>query len=98
MVDNILEQFLLTTLKRKFSIFLIFGGLVTTYLALDKVAELNGQHGLVDGFNYMINQSGDHFHMILKKDNASFPSLPGLTVLLGGMWIVNLNYSKILNS
>ncbi len=73
-------------------IFLIFGGLVTTYLALDKVAELNGQHGIVEGFNYMMNQSGDHFHMILKKDNANFPSLPGLTVLLGGMWIVNLNY------
>jgi solute:Na+ symporter, SSS family len=73
-------------------VFLIFGGLVTTYLALDKVAELNGQHGLVDGFNYMLDQSGDHFHMIFKKDNSNFPSLPGLTVLLGGMWIVNLNY------
>ncbi len=73
-------------------VFLIFGGLVTTYLALDKVAELNGQHGMVQGFNYMMNQSGDHFHMIFKKDNANFPSLPGLTVLFGGMWIVNLNY------
>jgi solute:Na+ symporter, SSS family len=73
-------------------VFLIFGGLVTTYLALDKVAELNGQSGIVDGFNYMYNQSGDHFHMIFKKDNPNFPSLPGLTVLLGGMWIVNLNY------
>lgn len=73
-------------------VFLIFGGLVTTYLALDKVAELNGQSGVVEGFNYMYNQSGDHFHMIFKKDNANFPSLPGLTILLGGMWIVNLNY------
>jgi len=73
-------------------VFLIFGGLVTTYLALDKVAELNGQHGMVQGFNYMMDQSGDHFHMIFKKDNDNFPSLPGLTVLLGGMWIVNLNY------
>ena len=73
-------------------VFLIFGGLVTTYLALDKVAELNGQHGMVDGFNYMMSQSGDHFHMIFKKDSPNFPSLPGLTVLLGGMWIVNLNY------
>lgn len=73
-------------------VFLIFGGLVTTYLALDRVANLNGQHGVVDGFNYMMSQSNDHFHMILKKDNANFPSLPGLTVLIGGMWIVNLNY------
>lgn len=73
-------------------VFLIFGGLVTTYLALDKVAELNGQHGMVEGFNYMLNQSGDHFHMIFKKEDANFPSLPGLTVLFGGMWIVNLNY------
>jgi SSS family solute:Na+ symporter len=73
-------------------VFLIFGGLVTTYLALDKVAELNGQQGMVQGFHYMMDQSGDHFHMIFKKDNANFPSLPGLTVLFGGMWIVNLNY------
>lgn len=73
-------------------VFLIFGGLVTTYLALDKVAELNGQSGMIQGFNYMMDQSGDHFHMIFQKDSPNFPSLPGLTVLLGGMWIVNLNY------
>jgi SSS family solute:Na+ symporter len=73
-------------------VFLIFGGLVTTYLALDKVAELNGQHGMIQGFHYMMDQSGDHFHMIFKKDSPNFPSLPGLTILLGGMWIVNLNY------
>lgn len=73
-------------------LFLILGGLVTTYLALDRVAELNGQQGVMNGFNYMMSQSNDHFHMILKKDNPNFPSLPGLTVLFGGMWIVNLNY------
>jgi SSS family solute:Na+ symporter len=73
-------------------VFLIIGGLVTTYLALNRVAELNGQTGIVDGFNYMMSQSDDHFHMILTKENENFPSLPGLTVLFGGMWIVNLNY------
>jgi SSS family solute:Na+ symporter len=30
--------------------------------------------------------------MILKQDNPHYISLPGLTVLIGGMWIVNLNY------
>ncbi len=73
-------------------VFLIFGGLVTTYLALDRVAELNNQHGVVDGFNYMMSESNDHFHMIFDQKNSNFPSLPGLTVLFGGMWIVNLNY------
>lgn len=72
--------------------FLILGGLVTTYLALNKVAALNGQTGIINGWHYMVSQSNDHFHMILKKDNSNYPSLPGLTVLVGGMWIVNLNY------
>jgi SSS family solute:Na+ symporter len=30
--------------------------------------------------------------MIFKKDNPNYVSLPGLSVLIGGMWIVNLNY------
>lgn len=73
-------------------VFLIFGGLVTTYLALNKVADLNGESGVVSGFNYMMNESGDHFHMIFDKENKHYLSLPGLSVLIGGMWIVNLNY------
>ena len=72
--------------------FLILGGLVTTYLALNLVAEKFGSTGVVNGFKLMTEQANDHFHMILKPDNASYPSLPGLTVLIGGMWIVNLNY------
>ena len=72
--------------------FLILGGLVTTYLALNKVAELNGQTGVMNGWHYMFSQSNDHFHMLLHRDNPNYPSLPGLTVLVGGMWIVNLNY------
>lgn len=66
--------------------------MVTTYLALSKVAQLNGQEGIINGFNYMMHGANDHFHMILKRDNPDYPSLPGLTVLIGGMWIVNLNY------
>ena len=30
--------------------------------------------------------------MIFKKDSPNYMDLPGLTVLIGGMWIVNLNY------
>ena len=72
--------------------FLILGGLATTYLALDLVAKHFGSAGAVEGFKYITQQADDHFHMILKKENDHYISLPGLTVLFGGMWIVNLNY------
>lgn len=72
--------------------FLILGGLVTTYLALNLVSEKFGSAGTLNGFKLMMSHANDHFHMILKKDNASYNDLPGLAVLIGGMWIVNLNY------
>ncbi len=72
--------------------FLILGGLVTTYIALNLVSEKFGGTGVVDGLKIMSQQANDHFHMILKSDNKSYMDLPGLTVLIGGMWIVNLNY------
>ncbi len=72
--------------------FLILGGLVTTYIALNLVSTHFGETGVINGFKIMSSQANDHFHMILKKDNPNFMDLPGLTVLVGGMWIVNLNY------
>lgn len=72
--------------------FLILGGLATTYLALNLVAEHYGSSGVLKGFQLMSQNAGDHFQMIFHKDNPNFIDLPGLTVLLGGMWIVNLNY------
>ena len=72
--------------------FLVLGGLVTTYLALNLVSEKFGDTGIVKGFHHLLNSADDHFHMILKKDNPNYLDLPGLTVLVGGMWIANLNY------
>ncbi len=72
--------------------FLILGGLVTTYIALNLVSDKFGGTGTVSGFKLMMQHANDHFHMILKKDNSNYMDLPGLTVLVGGMWIVNLNY------
>ncbi len=72
--------------------FLILGGLIATYIGLNLVAEKSGQTGLLNGFKLMTSQASDHFQMIFKKDNRNYVSLPGLTVLIGGMWITNLNY------
>jgi solute:Na+ symporter, SSS family len=71
---------------------LVLGGLVATYLALNLVSEKFGTTGVLNGLKLLGQQADDHFHMILKKDNPSYIDLPGLTVLIGGMWIVNLNY------
>lgn len=73
-------------------VFLILGGLVTTYLALDLVAQHYGSNGPINGFNLMTENSADHFKMIFKKEDPHFIDLPGLAILVGGMWIVNLNY------
>ncbi|MES2873888.1 MAG: sodium/solute symporter [Bacteroidota bacterium] len=73
-------------------VFLILGGLVTTYLALDLVAQHYGSSGPFNGFRLMTENSADHFKMIFQKDDPYFIDLPGLAILVGGMWIVNLNY------
>ena len=72
--------------------FLVLGGLVATYIALNLVAKEAGQVGILNGFNLLTRDANDHFHMIFKPDNANYMDLPGLTVLIGGMWITNLNY------
>ena len=72
--------------------FLILGGLVTTYLALDLVAKEFGSTGAIDGFQLMTTHANDHFHMLFDKSNPNYMDLPGLSVLIGGMLIINLNY------
>lgn len=72
--------------------FLILGGLVTTYLALNLVATEFGSEGVWAGFNLMQEKAGDHFHMIFDQSNPNYMDLPGLSVLIGGMLIINLNY------
>ena len=72
--------------------FLVLGGLVATYIALNLVAKEAGQAGVLNGFSLLTTEANDHFHMIFKPGNPNYMDLPGLTVLIGGMWIVNLNY------
>lgn len=72
--------------------FLILGGLATTYLALNLVSEHYGSDGVLSGYAIMTDKASEHFEMIFAKDNENYLDLPGLSVLIGGMWIVNLNY------
>jgi SSS family solute:Na+ symporter len=70
-------------------IFLILGGLVTTYLALNAISD--GQ-GMITGLKQIYRAAPDRFVMILDKSNPEYKNLPGIGVLVGGMWVANLYY------
>ncbi len=72
--------------------FLVLGGLATTYLAINMVSDHFNTPGIFAGFNRMMKEASDHFDMVYEKGNPNYMDLPGFTVLVGGMWIVNLNY------
>ncbi|WP_447785373.1 sodium/sugar symporter [Stenotrophomonas bentonitica] len=67
---------------------LVLGGLLVTVITLSKI----GDGSVSDGFMQLWQQHPERFEMILSKDNPFYKDLPGLSVLLGGMWIANLSY------
>ena len=72
---------------------LILGGLMTTYLALTMVSEhFDYGEDVWQGLVLIKEKAPEHFHMIFDKQNPYYQDLPGLSVLLGGLWINNLNY------
>lgn len=72
---------------------LIIGGLVTTYLALNLVSEHFGYgEDVLTGARLIYERADTHFHMIFEPSHKYYSDLPGLSVLIGGMWINNLNY------
>ena len=70
-------------------VFLILGGLVTTYLALDAVS---GGEGAWLGMQKVFTEAPDRFAMILDSSHPEYSNLPGIAVLVGGMWVANLYY------
>src|SRR5450432_1212046 len=80
---------------------LIFGGLVTSYIALTVVSEKFGVGGgAIAGFKELIHQAPEHFKMIIPRPAATssqndidkYITFPGLLSYLAGIWIINLNY------
>lgn len=68
---------------------LVLGGVITTIIAINNVTP---EGGLGNGISHIYNTAGDKFHMILSRDNPEFFNLPGIGVLIGGMWVANLYY------
>ena len=77
-------------------VILIFGGLLMTYFALANVTDSGS---FIDGMKYVYEKAPERFSMILSKGEIIKPNggdawwdLPGLAVLIGGMWVANLYY------
>ena len=70
-------------------VLLVLGGLIIVALTLDKVS---GGEGVIAGFVELTRVAPEKFDMILSPDNEHYMSLPGLSVLVGGMWIMNISY------
>ncbi len=78
---------------------LVIGGAITTYLAL---VNLTPEGGLIAGLKLVFEEVGQRipefngefgkFNMILSKDHPSYSELPGIGVLIGGLWVANLYY------
>ena len=77
-------------------VILIFGGLLMTYFALANVTDSGN---FIDGMKYVYEKAPERFSMILSKGEIIKPNggdawwdLPGLAVLIGGIWVANLYY------
>lgn len=80
---------------------LVIGGLVTSYIALTLVSEQFGYgKDILAGFNALLEKAPEHFTMVFdkpaqgasKEQVSNYIDLPGISMLIAGMWIANLNY------
>ncbi|MEN8203759.1 MAG: sodium/solute symporter [Bacteroidota bacterium] len=70
-------------------VFLLVGGLVTTWFAVIKVG---GNAGIINGFETMFAEIPDKFHMIIKRSDPNYFYLPGIRAIFGGIWIAGIYY------
>ena len=80
--------------------FLVGGGLITAYVALDEMGAIFGSDALgALGRVYTDLTTGAHaqdvhFHLVIQQShNASaFANVPGIAAVVGGVWLTNLGY------
>ena len=68
------------------------GGLTILALTISRIGGHSSVSGLIEGARILKTRFPDHFHMILPKTSPYYKDLPGIAVLVGGMWIMNASY------
>lgn len=78
-------------------VFLIGGGLITAYFALEAVS--GEGKGALDGLTIIFEKmksipNDTHFNLIVDKSKSvdAFKDLPGIAAIVGGVWLTNLGY------
>lgn len=78
-------------------VFLIGGGLITAYFALEAVS--GEGKGAFDGLAIIYEKmksipNDTHFNLIVDKSKSAdaFRDLPGIAAIVGGVWLTNLGY------
>jgi len=78
-------------------VFLVGGGLITAYFALEAVSGANG--GAWDGFLIIFDKlkslpEDTHFNLVVDRALSpdAFKDLPGIAAVVGGVWLTNLGY------
>ncbi len=70
-------------------VLLVLGGIITTIFALKAVTP---DSSIISGISHVSDVASDKFDMILSRDNPEYNNLPGIYVLIGGLWVANLYY------
>jgi SSS family solute:Na+ symporter len=70
-------------------VLLVLGGLLIAWISMN---EISGGQGALAGFAKVLELAPEKFDMIFTKDLPYYDLLPGISVLVGGMWIMNLSY------
>jgi len=70
-------------------VFLVFGGLITTYVALNTISS---GHGALNGLSILMEKAPEKFHMILSRSDPNYKYMPGIRSILGGIWIAGIYY------
>ncbi len=86
--------------------FLVGGGLITAYFALDVIgSELGIDGGAIGAFSEIYNHLGSiegdkHFNLVVSQNPELYPNItddphfdiPGIVVIVGALWLTNLGY------
>lgn len=70
-------------------VLLILGGLLIVDILMGK---LTADGSWLAGFSLMMERAPEKFDMILDSSSPHYASLPGISVIAGGMWVMHFSY------